>query len=45
MRTEHYLFHVLRITSESMVKFVDLKRISLSPRLLATDHYKAVILM
>ena len=31
MRTEHYLFYVLRITSESKVKFVDGKGIPLSP--------------
>ena len=45
MRTEHYLFHVLEVTSESRVKFVDSKEISLSPRWLATDRSKEVILM
>ena len=31
MRTEHYLFHVLAVTPESRVKFVDSKGMSLSP--------------
>ena len=29
MRTEHYLFHVLGVTSKSRMKFVDSKEISL----------------
>ena len=33
MRTEHYLFHVLGVTSKSRVKFVDSKRISADQRL------------
>ena len=46
MRTKHYLFHVLGVTPESRVKFVHLKKtISLSPRKIATDRCKAVILM
>ena len=45
MRTEHYLFHVLEVTSESRVKFVDSKGISLSPWYLNTDRCKGVILM
>ena len=32
MRTEHYLFRVLGVTSEIRVKLVDSKVISLSPR-------------
>ena len=44
MRTKHYLFHVLGVTSESRV-FVDSEGISLASRKLATDCSKAVILM
>ena len=36
MRTEHNLFHVLGITSESRVKSVDSKLIPLDGRLLLT---------
>ena len=32
MRTEHFLFHVIGITSKSRVKFVQGKGISLYPR-------------
>ena len=40
----HYLFHILGGSSESRVKSVDSKGISLIPRWLATDRSKAVIL-
>ena len=40
MRTEHYLFNVLEVTSESRVKFVDSKEISLNSWYLNTDRSK-----
>ena len=43
MQTEYYLLHILGVTSESRVKFVESKGISLSPRYLATCRSKAVI--
>ena len=46
MRTEHYLFHLLGVITESWVKFVDSKGISVSTyRFFATDRSKAMILM
>ena len=45
MRTEHYLLHILGVSSQSRVKFVDSKGIPLSPRKFATDRSRAVILI
>ena len=45
MRTQHKLFIVLRITPKSRAKVCTQWRMSLSPRLLATDRSKAVILV
>ena len=42
MQAEHYLFHVLGVTSKSRMKFFDSKGISFSHPALATDHFKVV---
>ena len=42
MRTEHYLFHVLGITSASLVKIVDSKEITFRP---PTDRSNAAVYM
>ena len=44
MRTQHYLFHVLSITPKYRFKVCTQWRMSLSPWLLATEHYEAVFL-
>ena len=45
MRTEHYFFFVLRITHKSRANVCAQWMMSLSPRQLATDPSKAVILV
>ena len=45
MRTEHFLFLVLRITFKSKAKVCAQWRMSLCPRWLATDRSKAVMLL
>ena len=45
MRNEQYLIYVQGVTPESRVEFIVGKGVPVSPRLLATDHSKALILM
>ena len=44
MRTDHFLFHVLGVTSGSRVKILHSKRVSLSPRfLLLCDDFDIIL--